>query len=335
MKTSATNKRIRELLTGIKDQTLVPRPEFQRRLVWTNRHKQEFIKTVLQEYPFPEIYVATGEVNPDTAEGTQMLVDGQQRISTLYQYFTGSPDIRLGDIPAYSSLQQEAKLAFLEYEVVVRDLGKKTIDEIKEVFTRINSTKYSLNAMEIHNARFDGAFKQFGEVLASHEFFERHGIFKTNDLKRMGDLVFCLTLVITVLSTYFNRDDDLEEYLEKYNDEFPWANNVLQELGAVFAFVTSLQLEANSRAWRKAELLNLLVEVHRQMIKDSIALDPQKVRSNLVELYNRVNSVGSGGTDSDEITGYYKAAIQATNDRSNRITRGAVIGKVLRHGITF
>ncbi len=335
MKTSATNKRIRELLTGIKDQTLVPRPEFQRRLVWTNRHKQEFIKTVLQEYPFPEIYVATGDVNPDTAEGTQMLVDGQQRISTLYQYFTCSPDFRLGDVPAYSSLQQEAKLAFLEYEVVVRDLGKKTIDEIKEVFTRINSTKYSLNAMEIHNARFDGAFKQFGETLADHEFFEQHGVFKTNDIKRMGDLVFCLTLVITVLSTYFNRDDDLEEYLEKYNDEFPGANKVLQELGAVFDFVASLQLEANSRAWRKAELLNLLVEVHRQMIKDSITLDPQKVRSDLVDLYNRVNAVGSGGTDSDEVTGYYKAAIQATNDRSNRITRGTVIGKVLRHGITF
>lgn len=87
-----------------------------------------------------------------------MLVDGQQRISTLYQYFTGSTDFRVGDIPAYSSLQQEAKLAVLEYEVVVRDLGKKTIDEIKEVFTRINSTKYSLNEMKIHNARFDGAF---------------------------------------------------------------------------------------------------------------------------------------------------------------------------------
>ena len=335
MKTSATNKRIRELLTGIKDKTLVPRPEFQRRLVWTNRHKQEFIKTVLQEYPFPEIYVATGDVNPDTAEGTQMLVDGQQRISTLYQYFTGYPDIRLGDVPAYSSLQQEAKLAFLEYEVVVRDLGKKTIDEIKEVFTRINSTKYSLNAMEIHNARFDGAFKQFGEALASHEFFEQHGVFKTNDVKRMGDLVFCLTLVITILSTYFNRDDDLEEYLEKYNDEFPGADKTLQELGSVFYFVTSLQLDTSSRAWRKAELLNLLVEIYRQMVKDSITLDPVKVRSDLVDFYNRVNAAGSGGADSDEVTSYYKSAIQATNDRSNRITRGTVIGKVLRHGITF
>jgi Protein of unknown function DUF262 len=335
MKTSATNKRIRELLTGIKDQTIVPRPEFQRRLVWTNRHKQEFIKTVLQEYPFPEIYVATGDVNPDTAEGTQMLVDGQQRISTLYQYFTGSPDIRLGEVPAYSSLQQETKLAFLEYEVVVRDLGKKTIDEIKEVFTRINSTKYSLNAMEIHNARFDGAFKQFGEALAGHEFFERHGVFKSNDIKRMGDLVFCLALVITLLSTYFNRDDDLEEYLDKYNDEFPGAEKIQMELSAVFDFVTSLQLEVNSRAWRKAELLNLLAEVHRQMIKDSAALDPAKVRSDLVTLYDRVNAVGAGGTDVDEVTGYYKAAIQATNDRSNRITRGTVVGKVLKQGITF
>ncbi|WP_297502664.1 DUF262 domain-containing protein [Ferrovum sp.] len=139
MKTGATNKRIRELFADIKNGTLVPRPfEFQQRLMWGKRGKQEFIRTVLQEYPFPEIYVATGDINTETGEGTQILVDGLQRISVLYQYFTDSPDLELGDVPAYNSLQQEAKLAFLEYQVVVRDFGKKTIEEIKELLDRIN-----------------------------------------------------------------------------------------------------------------------------------------------------------------------------------------------------
>src|SRR4051794_8000546 len=95
MKTSATNRKLRILLTGIKSNTLIPKPEFQRRLVWTNDDKLNFLQTVLEGYPFPEVYIAAGVVNPDTGEGTEMLVDGQQRMTTLYQYFMGSDEIKL------------------------------------------------------------------------------------------------------------------------------------------------------------------------------------------------------------------------------------------------
>jgi uncharacterized protein with ParB-like and HNH nuclease domain len=137
MKTSGTNRKLRILLTSIRNGSLIPRPEFQRRLVWSNKHKIEFIRTVLMELPFPEIYIAAGEVDPDSGEGTEMLVDGQQRMTTLYQYFTGSKDLTLKDIRSYQELSNDEKMNFLEYEVVVRDLGKKSIEEIKEVFTRL------------------------------------------------------------------------------------------------------------------------------------------------------------------------------------------------------
>jgi hypothetical protein len=75
VKTTATNKRIRELLTAIGDGTLIPRPEFQRRLVWALRHKNAFIQTVLEGFPFPEIYIAAGDVDLSTGVGTLMLVD--------------------------------------------------------------------------------------------------------------------------------------------------------------------------------------------------------------------------------------------------------------------
>src|SRR5579864_4338412 len=158
MRTSATNRRLRLLLTAIRDEKLLPRPDFQRRLVWSNKHKLAFIDTVLQNFPFPEIYVAAGTVDPESGEGTEMLVDGQQRISTLYEYFTASPGLKLPrSLSPYADLTPEQKLAFLEYEVVVRDLGSIPLDEIKEIFQRINSTNYALNAMEIHNSRFEGA----------------------------------------------------------------------------------------------------------------------------------------------------------------------------------
>jgi hypothetical protein len=330
MKTSGTNRKLRVLLTGIKNGTLLPRPEFQRRLVWANKHKQEFVRTVLMEYPFPEIYIAAGHVDSNTGEGTEMLVDGQQRMTTLYQYFTGSQDLKLGDITPYAKLGENEKLAFLDYEVVVRDLGQKTIEEIKEVFTRINSTKYSLNAMEIRNARYDGAFKQFGEHLMEHVFFEEHPIFTAADVRRMGDLLFCLTVVVTIISTYFNRDDDIEEALKNYNDEFPLAEEIMSRLNHVFGFIAACRLAPDSRAWKKADALTLIVELERALCRDKVPLKPEITGSRLMEFYALVEAVAAGRTKNNDAEKYYKAALQASNDRSSRITRGQVLAAVVR-----
>jgi hypothetical protein len=335
MKTSATNRRIRVLLTAIKDGSLVPRPEFQRRLVWTDKHKQEFIRTVVMEYPFPEIYVAAGIVDPDSGEGQEMLVDGQQRLSTLFQYFSGSSDLKLGDLRPYSTLTNDEKIAFLEYEVVVRDLGKKSIEEIKVVFTRINSTKYSLNAMEIHNARYDGAFKHFAEELTQNAFFENNHVFKTTDIRRMGDTLFCLTMAITMLTTYFNRDDAVEEFLEKYNDDFSDADQIREEIGIALRFMDECRFDSKSRAWRKAELLNVLVEIHRAMLKDRFDLNPALVGKALSAFFDRVDRAGTGEERNDDVNAYYKASIQATNDRANRIRRGEIIAAVMRGEMSF
>ena len=335
MKTSATNRRIRNLLTSLKAGALLPRPEFQRRLVWNNKDKQEFIKTILLEYPFPEIYVASGDVNVETGESTELLVDGQQRITTIDQYFSGAPDFLLGDIRPYSKLSEPEKYKFLEYEVVVRDLGFQSIEEIKNVFTRINSTKYSLSAMEVHNARYDGAFKKFAEDIASDDFFEAHRIFKTNDVRRMGDISYCLTIIITMMTTYFNRDDELQSFLEQYNDEFPQHVDVSSEIKTVFRFIDSLNFDSKSRAWKKAELFTLLVEVHRALFKHKTTLTATEVEQNLTDFYTMVEEYARKGVGPDKAAEYHKATLQASNDRANRIRRGEVIFGILCEGLEF
>ena len=71
IQTSATNRRVREIISAVKAGTLVSRPDFQRKLVWTNRDKLLFLDTLLEHFPFPEIYVCAGEVNTETAQGTE------------------------------------------------------------------------------------------------------------------------------------------------------------------------------------------------------------------------------------------------------------------------
>jgi hypothetical protein len=334
MKTSATNRKLRILLTAIKANNLIPRPEFQRRLVWTNEDKLNFLLTVLQGYPFPEIYIAAGQVNPDTGEGSEMLVDGQQRITTLYQYFTDSEELKLkGEISSYKDLSDKEKIEFLEYEVVIRDLGNKSIEEIKEIFRRINSTKYSLNAMEIHNARFDGAFKKFAEGISQLEFFDQNRIFTATDIKRMNDVVFCLTFIITILSTYFNRDDEFEQFLSKYNDEFEYEDELNSEIKTVLATIEKLDLDDKSRGWKKADMFTLIVELHRLIYKQRVELSPSAIGHKLSVFYNLVDD--RSYVSNLIVNSYRKATLSGTNDRASRITRGHIINDLILDQIDF
>jgi hypothetical protein len=330
MKTTGTNRKVRELLAQLRDGKLIPRPDFQRRLVWTNKDKSSFIETVLLNYPFPEVYVAAGDVNVETGEAQELLVDGQQRLTTLRQYFNGSPDLTLsGDVKPYADLTKDQKEAFLQYDVVVRDLGLEPLDVLRSVFRRINATRYALNAMEIHNARFEGAFKAFGEEFAQRPFFENHRVFSASEVRRMQDVRFTLGVGVTALSTYFNRDDEIEDFLRRYNDEFPMREDLERDLDVVLEFIDKMRLAPTSRLWKKADLFTAMVEVHTAIFKRQKSLAPGPTGAALEQLYARIDEPGMRADPESDAARYYKAALQATNDRSSRVTRGEIVRKVL------
>src|SRR5665213_2255955 len=129
MKTAPTNKKVREFINMVKEGKIIPRPEFQRRLVWTRVDKNYFLESILKGYPFPEVYLADGDVDLETGQGTQLLVDGLQRVNTMIQYFGGDPELKLTTVPNYRDLEPDAKQAFLQYDVAVRDLGSMTKEQ--------------------------------------------------------------------------------------------------------------------------------------------------------------------------------------------------------------
>ena len=69
-----------------------------------------------------------------------------------------------------------------------------------------STDKYSLNAMEVNNSRYDGELKKFAEKLAVHDFYLKHNFFTALDGRRMNDTKFALTLIITMMSGYFTSD---------------------------------------------------------------------------------------------------------------------------------
>ena len=135
----------------------------------------------------------------------ELLVDGQQRITTLTEYFTAAQSLKLeAEIKPYAALTDEAKKTFLDYPVAVRYLGNLSIEEIKEIFRRINSTSYSLNEMEINNAIYQGEFRQCAQRIADEEFFDKHGVFSSREMRRMADVSYVITLMISMMESYPN-----------------------------------------------------------------------------------------------------------------------------------
>ena len=144
--TSSGMTSISSLINDIRQERLILQPEFQRKLVWNDNHKESFIDTILKGYPFPEIYIAQSGVDFDTLQTQQVVVDGQQRLSTIMKYISG--DLTYKTIPKFQDLQEQDKIDFLGYGVSVINLGNATSETIKEVFRRINQTQYSLNPIE-------------------------------------------------------------------------------------------------------------------------------------------------------------------------------------------
>lgn len=328
MKTTASNLKIRQLIKMVQDGALIPRPEFQRRLVWTSENKNRFIDTVLNRFPFPEIYLANGEIDTATGEGKQLLVDGQQRVTTLVQYFLGDATLPLIRNTAYLSLSEADKREFLDYDVAVRDLGNISVDQIIEVFRRINATSYALKDIEINNAVYAGALKRFGEAVSRMAFFERHRVFRADDYKRMGDLRYALLVTVTYIVGYFNRDEEIEPALASYNDVFEHEDAIGARLVRSMDFVEECGFGSKSRAWKKGDLFTLLVEVDKAL-EGRVKLAVSEAVSRLEEFYAAVDESGLEASI-PAVAMYYKAAVQASNDRINRVRRGRIVQALIR-----
>lgn len=337
---AADNKRVIDLIEDVEEKRIVMRPFFQRRLVWTATNKEFFIDTVLKNYPFPEIFVATGGMDLQQRKRKIWLVDGQQRVTTLLEYVQGtSKDWLYRKIPRYSDLTEKEQSDFMHYQVAVRDLGEKSDEEIREIFRRINSTDFALNSMEKLNAMFSGAYKSFCETLAKHPFFLSHKVFSRAVEKRMDDVTFCVILVTTLLSGYYRRVERNEEYLERYNDDFPDQGRMQSELDAIFEFLEQCGFESTSRAWKRTNLFTLIVELRAALFAEKLSLNPEDVGRTLGDFFRQVDEMYSGKTLPEEaavpagqqqVFRYLKAATKASDDKYARIQRAEIVAGLIR-----
>lgn len=309
-------------------------------------------------FPFPEIYIAPGELNTDNLTLQDLIVDGQQRCTTIVNYIEGKDVFanRNTSIKLFNELTKEEKEDFLNFEVSVRYMKNANKQQITDIFQRINSTEYSLNSIERDNAKWgDSEFilfikqiieedeylnydvisykiKQENKEILHNFFVKEFKIFSENDIKRMLALQYLLTLLTTLIeNSYFRRNDKIQQYIEGFNEEFIDAS--LYEYGLVetVKFINKLKFPEKSYWYNKANVFTLIVELFK--VDDLEKIDLEKFKQRLIKIEEgnkqyKIDSEHYVETFSGEIK-YYEFAREAVNEQTAREHRGKIINELI------
>ena len=191
-------------------------PDFQRSFVWKMERQSRLIESLLLRIPIPVFYVAADE------EENWSVVDGVQRMSTIYNYVTGKfPLSRLEyldqlDGQAYGDLPRPMQRRINETQLVVNIIDPGTPEDVMfNIFRRINTGGMTLKGQEIRNALHPGPVREYLQSLAkTEEFFDA-----TNwsiRATRMADRECVLRFLAFYIDPWEDYDtNDLDGYLSR------------------------------------------------------------------------------------------------------------------------
>lgn len=333
-----------EFYNEIKNGRLIKTPYFQRNLVWRDIHKHDFIKTILDGYPFPLIFIAKGDLDVEQLSVVSCIVDGQQRSNAIEDYINDK-------FPScgkkYSQLSSDEKSAFLRYEIPVVELDLDYRDpRVIETFKRLNRASGSLTAIEKQSSEFgaseymlvakmfvanispkqepvDDENKWFRDPNVTEEFyqwantqkmkstlkvFSENDVFTPYEISRQVNLQYALDIMSSVLGGYFDRHDRTKEFLELKNNSFEERDNIVKAFEQACTWYLRLKLHKSSLWRKKAGFFSLLTELtNRSYLGHS--LDLPETSSALAAFEQNVPPA------------YTDAARNSVNDKNQRLTR--------------
>lgn len=338
------------MINDVKSQRLILSPYFQRNLVWRGIHKHDFIDTILKGFPFPQIFIARGEINVETMTSQSCVVDGQQRMNAIYEF---ASDLFPVNGKYYSQLDQLIKEEFLKYQVPVIDLEMKASDpSVIEVFQRLNRTFYSLSSIEKMSTEFasvdfmliakflcgmledlpdqDSAnleydpnmpidfmpwAKQF-DVSAFRELVTGGKVFTGYENSRMVHLMWTLNLLSTIRTGFFARNDKTKDLLEESKEVTPNRERLIAGTERSARFFSAIDFEEQSIWWNKSNSFSLMV-VFFWNIDLIEAMGPTEVKLRLSDFSKNLPEE------------YALAAREAVNNRPQRRLRHEWLSSLL------
>jgi len=213
------------LISRMENKEIILQPEFQRNEVWKPKAQSRLIESLLIRIPIPAFYMDA------TNDEKWLVVDGQQRLSTLRQFVIDKSDkrLRLTELEflqelnekTFDELERPLQRRIKETNVTVYLIEKGTPDAVKlNVFKRINTGGLPLSRQEIRHALNGQKVNDMLKDLAiSPEFLKATG--GSIQTKRMADREFVVRFFAFLLKP-------AEEYVERDFDLF--LSNTMREI---------------------------------------------------------------------------------------------------------
>lgn len=346
-----------DVVNDIKSKRLIMSPYFQRNLVWRQLHKVDFIKTILLGYPFPQIFIAKGSIDLNTMTTTSCIVDGQQRMNSIFEYIK---DEFYVDGKCFSELDPKDKEVFLKYQIPIIDLDIDNEDpEIVEIFKRLNRTFYALSAIEKLSTEYaPSEFMLLAKFLINEvkflnpdsedimadlplqydpsiprsfidwtsnkkvKYFNKlildDGIFTSYELSRQVHLMFTLNVISTIKEDFFNRNEVTTRLLEQYSEIFTDKDQILNLIERSASKFIKLKFKKKSYWLNKANSFSILC-LFAKNIDNVEILDERLIMERL---------------DAFELSlpeDYRLSAKEAVNNKRERLIRNDYLKKVILH----
>jgi hypothetical protein len=284
----------RELITQYEDGDLV-KPELQRYYVWDKSEASRFMDSVLLGLPVPSIFLAK------TRDEKMLIIDGYQRIMTVYDFVTGifSKDGKVFRLTnsekinhrwrgkAFSELseteQRKIRTTTIHCIIFVQVSPKDGDTSMYQIFERINTSGRTLFPQEIRNCVYQGPFNDLlFELNEDSSWRKLYGLREPDS--RMRDMEYILRF-LALGSDKFNeftaRQVSLKKFLNEYMGD---PNSILPDTISVnrerfLTTVDYLDEHLGSQAFHNISPIdpNKLVNKFNPTIFDSIMLATENV----------------------------------------------------------
>jgi hypothetical protein len=160
--------------------------------------------------------------------------------------------------------------------------------------------------------------------------YVKWGIYPERDRDRMFVLMSFMNMVISILeSSYHGRNGSYAQYVEKFNSDFPLAEDVISKMMKSFSVIKELEFQKGSFFHTKSMFFTLMVEFGK--IEFSL-IDMKKLKDNLNELEGKHGIFLAGRLNelSSEEKIFFEFTRNSMNEKRAREVRGDIVQHYLK-----
>lgn len=313
-------------------------PPYQRRSVWNQKYKDDFIDTVILGYPAPSIFLH--EDVTDAGVTTFHVVDGKQRLTTLFEFIDEAFPVAEGrSSPSdyqgkyFNALSSEVKQQIYRYEFTIEYVPTTEEVVVNEIFDRINRNTAKLSAQELRHARYDGPFISAVESMTDYLKVELPGIPNISDQsrKQMKDAETTAQLFLLLESGPANQSPtDLDKAFADREDEWATLVPITDRFKSAVVAIKSLERSESgllqTRLRNQVDFYSLFGAVDA-LVRAKL-WDPSAAAPRLKDFLALVANPDTRAADPSANT-YYLAARSAAGDTRNRRRRQQILEQVM------